>query len=220
MVSPPVNERAFTPPVLVLATGNRHKYQELCDLLTPLQIPLRSLADYSPVPAVDEDGRTIQANARKKAIYYAQQFHQWVLADDTALEVDALGGAPGVRSARYAGPHASMTDHRALLLEQLRHVPLSQRSARFVCQLALADPKGAIVAESTGECLGRILNQPADGPYGFGYDVLFEVTGIGRTLAELSPAETAAVGHRGHAVRALLAEAELTAFHHAGKKAE
>jgi XTP/dITP diphosphohydrolase len=189
---------------LVLATGNPHKVRELSDLLSPLQVRLASLADFPATTPIEEDGAAPAQNARKKASGYARQLQQWVVADDTALEVDALHGAPGVRSARYAGHRATMTENRAKLLSDLAQVPDDQRTARFVCHLAIADPSGEIVAEATGVCTGRIRRTQAAGTYGFGYDSLFEVSDCGRTLAELAPDVTAVVGHRGSAVRALL----------------
>jgi XTP/dITP diphosphohydrolase len=193
-----------TIKILVLATGNPHKVRELSGLLSPLPVQLASLADYAATRPVEEHGATSAENVRQKATGYARQLQQWVLADDTALQVDALHGAPGARSARYAGPHATMAENRAKLLADLADVPDAQRSARFVCQLAVADPAGQIVAEAAGVCAGRIRRTPAAGPYGFGYDSLFEVAECGQTLAELSPEVTAIVGHRGRAVRALL----------------
>jgi XTP/dITP diphosphohydrolase len=190
---------------LVLATGNPHKVRELSELLSTLDVHLTSLADWPATTPVDEDGSTPAENARKKASGYARQLQQWVLADDTALCVDALDGAPGVRSARYAGAHATMAENRAHLLAELAHVPDQQRTARFVCHLAVANPAGEIVVEASGACAGRIRREPTAGSFGFGYDALFEVADVHRTLAELPPEITAAVGHRGRAVRALAA---------------
>ncbi len=191
---------------LVLATRNPHKLAELAGLLSEWPVALGSLADYPGATDVDEHGVTSAENAALKAAGYARQIHRWVLADDTELEVDALGGAPGVRTARYAGPRATMAENRAKLLNELTEVPDARRTARFICRLALADPAGIVMCESTGTCEGLIRRSPADGPYGFGYDVLFEVNGLGCTLAELDPAATARVGHRGRAVRALQAQ--------------
>jgi XTP/dITP diphosphohydrolase len=191
---------------LVLATRNPHKLAELTGLLAEWPVALGSLADYPGAMDVDEQGATSAENAALKAAGYARQISQWVLADDTELVVDALGGAPGVRTARYAGPQATTAENRARLLADLIAVPDSLRTARFVGHLALADPAGNIVVESTGTCEGRIRRAAADGGYGFGYDVLFEVSGLGRTLAELDPTATARAGHRGLAVRALLAQ--------------
>lgn len=188
---------------LVLATGNANKVREFHQLLGSLAIPLLSLTDFPHVSPVDENGTTLAENAQLKAAGYARQLAEWVLSDDTGLEVDALNGEPGVRSARYAGEHATMEANRAKLLAALAEVPMAQRTARFVCHLALALPGGEIVAEATGTCAGRIRLEAA-GTFGFGYDVLFEVEGSGRTLAEFDAAETAIVGHRGRAVQRLL----------------
>ena len=189
---------------LVLATGNPHKVRELRALLRPWQIPLYSLTDFPRVAPVEEDGQSLAENARRKAIGYAVALGEWVLADDTGLEVDALGGAPGVRSARFAGEGASMAENRSRLLEELAGIPAGNRTARFVCHLAIADPAGTVVAEAMGACRGRIRTA-ATGEFGFGYDALFEIVEYGRTLAELGPAATAMIGHRGRGVRKLRA---------------
>lgn len=194
----------FEMKELVLATANPHKVRELSELLADLRIPLLSLADFPVAAAIEEDGMTLAENARLKAASYARELGAWVLADDTGLEVNALGGAPGVRSARYAGQGATMAENRAKLLADLVNVPDAARAARFVCYLALADPSGAIVAEATGQCRGRLRREPA-GSFGFGYDSLFEIVEYRKTLAELGPAATAVIGHRGRAVRRLLA---------------
>jgi XTP/dITP diphosphohydrolase len=190
---------------LVLATTNPHKLRELQSLLAPLGVLLLGLTDVEKkAPEAIEDGATLAANARLKAKHYARCLSEWVLSDDTGLGVDALGGAPGVRSARYAGDGATMVEHRARLLSELAGIDAARRTARFVCCFALAAPDGEIVLEASGECAGRIRTEPA-GNAGFGYDVLFEVEGIGRTLAELDAAETALFGHRGHAARQFIA---------------
>lgn len=188
---------------LVLATTNADKARELSGLLAPLGLPLVGLGAFPDVLPVPENAATLRENARLKAAGYAAQLGEWVLADDTGLELDALGGAPGVRSARYAGDHAGMAANRARLLADLAHFHDSQRSGRFVCCLAVAAPAGVIVAEASGACPGRLRRTPA-GTGGFGYDALFEVAGTGRTLAELDAPGTAEWGHRGKAVRALL----------------
>ncbi|MHB0956648.1 MAG: non-canonical purine NTP pyrophosphatase [Pirellulaceae bacterium] len=193
-----------TCKTLVLATGNPHKVRELERLLSALDVRLTSLTDWPATIAVEENGVTAADNARKKASGYARQLEQWVLADDTALCVDALDGAPGVRSARYAGHDAPMAANRARLLAELIRVPDAQRTAQFVCHLALADPAGEIITEATGVCPGRIRREATAGSFGFGYDTLFEVADFNQTLAELPPEITAVVGHRGRAVRALL----------------
>jgi XTP/dITP diphosphohydrolase len=190
--------------MLVLATGNPHKVQELTELLGPLHVALRSLADFSEVVSVDEDGETLAENARRKAVGCARALGHWVLADDTGLEVDALNGAPGVRSARFAGEGATMAENRAKLLVELESVAEGKRTARFVCHLAVANPAGEVVVEASGVCRGR-LRSVGTGEFGFGYDSLFEIVDYRRTLAEFGPAATAVIGHRGRAVRKLLA---------------
>lgn len=186
---------------LVLATTNPHKLRELRLLLAPLGIPLPGFAEFGgTVAEAAEDGATLRDNARRKAAHYARSLGEWVLSDDTGLEVEGLAGAPGVRSSRYAGDGATMADNRAKLLSELAGVAESQRAARFVCWMAVADPAGRVVLESQGECAGRIRDAAA-GAGGFGYDALFEVAGCGRTLAELDDAETVLVGHRGAAAR-------------------
>ncbi|UUO04652.1 non-canonical purine NTP pyrophosphatase [Blastopirellula sp. J2-11] len=192
-------------PTLILATGNAHKVQELTRSLTPLQVPLRSLQDFPPITPVEEDGATLRDNALKKATGYALQLGQWVLADDTGLEVTALQGEPGVRSARYAGDQATALDNRKKLLALLRDVPIEKRAARFVCHLAIANPEGKIWYEASGECHGRICDD-ARGEYGIGYDTLLEIIEYRRRLAELSPAATRLIGHRGRATQRLLQE--------------
>ena len=188
---------------LVLATKNAHKVREMSSLLAPLGVPLTPLTEFPRVDSAVEDGATLAENSRRKAAGCALQLREWVLADDTGLEVDALAGAPGVRSARYAGDRADMAANRAKLLAELVSAPGTARTGRFVCCQAVAAPWGEIVAEATGVCCGVVRREPA-GTGGFGYDVLFEVTGTGRTLAELNAAETAALGHRGQAARELM----------------
>lgn len=192
-------------PALLLATGNAHKVQELATSLAPLGVPLLSLCDFPGAAAVVEDGETLRDNALKKAIGYAQQTGQWVLADDTGLEVAALGGEPGVRSARYAGDSATAAENRAKLIAALKDVPLAKRAARFVCHLAIANPAGEIFCEAIGECHGRIQDE-ALGQYGIGYDAHLEIVEYRRRLAEMSPAATRLIGHRGRATQRLLQE--------------
>ncbi len=167
----------------------------------------RTLDDYPPGPEVEETGRTFRANACLKATAYARRHGTWTLADDSGLEVDALGGSPGVLSARWAqhnGTGKGDADNNATLLRQLSDVPDERRTARFVCVLALADPAGRIVLTVRDTVDGRILHAPR-GTNGFGYDPLFLVECLGRTTAELSPAEKHGISHRGKALRRLAA---------------
>lgn len=190
---------------LLVATRNDGKLRELRQLLSSLPIYLRSLDEYPEVSEVEETGRTFAENAILKARTYAAQTRQWTLADDSGLEVDALNGAPGVYSARYGGPGLKDEDRTRRLLEALKKSGDTDRHARFVCVIAIADPQGAVANLSTGKCEGRIAHEPR-GANGFGYDPVFVPLGPGtdgRTFAELSPEEKDAVSHRGRAFRAL-----------------
>ncbi|MBN2473073.1 MAG: non-canonical purine NTP pyrophosphatase [Pirellulales bacterium] len=192
-------------PLLVLGTGNRKKGLELAKLLAPVGIELRSLADFSQAIDVVEDGETFAANARLKAIAQARHLRQWVLGEDSGLIVDALDGAPGVFSARFSGLNATDESNNCLLLQQLAETSEPQRSARFVCHMALADPSGTIRAESEACCRGRILFEPR-GTHGFGYDPLFEVVEYHRCLGELGPVVKATLSHRARAAGQLVAQ--------------
>ena len=194
--------------MLVIGTANRKKGLELAQLFAPARLELRTLADFPEPLEVVEDGDTFAANAALKAVAQARHLGQWVAADDSGLAVDVLHGAPGVFSARYAGPEATDALNNARLLDELRDVPLEQRMARFVCHIVLADPSGAIRGESEASCRGRMLFAP-QGTHGFGYDPLFFVPALNRTMAELPPADRLALNHRGRAITALLARLEL-----------
>ncbi len=204
------------PCRVVLATKNRGKVRELIALLDEPRIELVSLADVLPPDFdVEETGTTFEANARLKAEAVAKLAGLPALADDSGLEVDALGGRPGVYSKRYAGPHATDADNNARLLEELSGVSADARTARFVCVLALAEPvaPGSHEPGSShtqlivrGACEGRIA-EAARGTSGFGYDPLFVPDELeGRTLGEATPAEKNGLSHRGHALRALRPE--------------
>lgn len=194
---------------LLVATGNPHKVREIAAVLGPLGFRLDGLDAFGrPLPEPEEDGATFEENARIKAVAYARMTGRRCLADDSGLEVDALDGAPGVRSARFAGVGATRAErdaaNNALLLERLRGVPPERRHARFVCAMCVADPDGMIVAESRGTFPGVILEAPR-GTNGFGYDPLLFLPGEGRSSAELSADEKNARSHRGHAVRLIAA---------------
>jgi len=184
---------------LILATQNLGKLQEIRHMLGP-EVAVTSLADLSGAPQIVEDGGTFEANAVKKARVVARHANRPALADDSGLEVDALGGAPGVFSARYAGENASDSENNARLVEQLDGVPKEKRTARFRCVIAVATPDGA-VRTVEGQCEGRILTV-SRGLNGFGYDPLFLVPELGRTFAELSSKEKNRLSHRGQALRA------------------
>lgn len=195
------------PETILVATGNPHKLEEIRAVLGPIGFEVLGLEDIGTLPPEpEEDGATFEENARIKATAYARATGRRCLADDSGLEVDALGGAPGVRSARYAGVGATRAErdaaNNALLLERLRGVPSGRRTARFVCAMCLADPDGSVVAETRGTFAGVIGEAPRGGN-GFGYDPLLHLPEEGRTSAELSPAEKNARSHRGAAARAM-----------------
>ncbi len=181
---------------LIIATRNRHKVAELRALLDLPSVELVCAADLPGAPEVEEDGATFEANAIKKAVALARFSGDWALADDSGLEVEALGGAPGVQSARYAGPAARDADNLARLVTAL--AGQVDRRARFRCVLALADPRGE-VRTVTGRCEGTLAEAPR-GSGGFGYDPLFVPQGETRTFAELGAAEKNARSHRGRAL--------------------
>lgn len=192
-------------PILVLGTYNRKKGSELADQVAPLGIEARTLSEFAGVSEVAETGETFAANAALKATQYARQVGQWVLADDSGLCVDALGGRPGIYSARLAGERAGDEDNNNHLLAELAGVPDERRTAHYVCHATLADPSGSIRAEAEEYCHGRILTQRRGGG-GFGYDPLFEIIEYHRTFGELSPEVKACLSHRARALRQLLAE--------------
>jgi XTP/dITP diphosphohydrolase len=192
---------------ILVATTNPGKVRELRALLGG-QVEWRSLADFPGLLEVQEDGATFAENARKKALGYAQATGLWTLADDSGLVVDALGGAPGVNSARFSGDRPKGADRKLLdrqnmekLLSVLQGVPREKRTARFVCCLCLADPAGVLL-ETCGTLEGLIAEAPA-GTGGFGYDPVFLVPPLGKTVAQLGEEEKNAISHRGNAMRAL-----------------
>ncbi|HZZ26814.1 MAG TPA: non-canonical purine NTP pyrophosphatase [Pirellulales bacterium] len=188
---------------LVLGTHNRKKGLELAELLEPWGFQLQTLADFPNAIEVVEDGETFAANAALKACQQAMHLQSWVLGEDSGLAVDALGGAPGVYSARFSGAGATDESNNRLLLEKLGKTPLEKRTAHYVCHATLADPQGHIRAEAEGYCHGRIRFEGA-GAGGFGYDPLFEIVEYHRTFGELGPAVKAALSHRARAIRQLI----------------
>lgn len=194
---------------LVVASANAHKAAELQDLLVSLGIGLDVVARPADLAVPAEDAPDFIGNARIKAAAVAAATGEWALADDSGLEVDALGGEPGVRSARWSGVGATRAERDAanneLLLRRLRGVPDERRSARFVCAMCLAEPNGAVIAETHGEFPGVIGEAPR-GTNGFGYDPLLWLPDEGRSSAELTSDEKNARSHRGHATRAMAAK--------------
>jgi len=191
---------------LLIGTTNLAKGRELLELLGPHGFQIRTLQDVADPLEVLEDGDTFAANAQKKACELAQHLHCWVLADDSGLEVDALSGAPGIFSARYASNEqdaSSDQQNNAKLVSELANTPSEKRGANYYCHVAVADPSGIVRAESSGICRGKIRSEPV-GTNGFGYDPLFEVIEYHRTFGELGPRVKAALSHRARAMRAIV----------------
>ena len=186
---------------LFVATANSGKVAEFQRIFGGSPIEIATPPDQWHETVVAETGETFAENARLKARAGSGMFGGWTLADDSGLEVDALGGEPGLRSSRYAGRDASDDDRIALLLRRLTAARPAVRTARFRCALVIAAPDGSIVFETEGRCEGRIAAR-ARGTHGFGYDPIFLVGDGQRTMAELAPAEKDRLSHRGQAARA------------------
>jgi XTP/dITP diphosphohydrolase len=186
---------------ILIATGNPGKFREIASVTADLPVDWVSLAD---LPAIDEpveDEATFAGNARLKALYYAKAADMWALADDSGLDVDALGGKPGVISARYAGEPCNDAANNAKMIRELAVVPAEKRTARFRCAIALARPEG-VLAEAEGKIEGVIIDERR-GENGFGYDPHFLVPSLGKTTAEISPEHKNSISHRGNALRAI-----------------
>lgn len=186
--------------ILVLATRNRGKVRELEAMLADLSVQIRTLDDYAAVPLLPEVGRTFEANATSKAVTVAELTGEVALADDSGLEIDALGGAPGVDSATFLGREATERDRNDWVLGRLRGMPEGLRSARYRAVVAVAEPGGS-AQTFEGSCDGRIAEAPR-GDYGFGYDPIFFVPAYGRTMAELPPEIKNRISHRARALEA------------------
>lgn len=205
---------------ILLATGNPDKAREMEEILSVVEagatpvIRWRRLSEFKGIAEPVEDGRTFRANAELKAHYYARKTGLWTIADDSGLEVDALNGEPGVRSARYAGEKAGAAANNALLIQRLAGVPAGRRSARFHCAVVLSDGQRCLAA-AEGIVEGRIIDAPR-GVNGFGYDPHFWYEPDGMTVAEMTSVRKHEISHRGQALKrlrerlgALLASAEL-----------
>ncbi len=184
---------------VLIATFNRGKLDEYRLLLDGLGLELTSLSEAGISAEVEETGCSFQANALLKARGYSAISGLWTLADDSGLEVDALDGAPGVYSARYSGPRATDQSNLQLLLQQIISVPQELRTARFRCVIALVAPPG-LAWTADGTCEGLIARDPR-GEHGFGYDPIFYLPELGRTMAELPPALKNRISHRAAAAR-------------------
>jgi XTP/dITP diphosphohydrolase len=185
------------PREIVIASKNKGKIREIREIYADLPV---SIVEQAGLPDVVEDGDSFSANARKKAVEIARHTGKWALADDSGLEVDALGGAPGIHSARWSGGGDEANNDK--LLAELRDVPAPARTARYRAVVVVASPDGRVVAEADGSCEG-LIGFVRKGTGGFGYDPLFVVPQFGTTMAEL-PAETKhSISHRGEALRRL-----------------
>ena len=184
---------------LLLATRNLHKLEEFRAIFSDLPLRLLSLRDLQLAIDVEETGTTYAENAELKARAYAQVSNMSTLADDSGLEIDALGGAPGVQSARYLGSETSYEERFRVILELLKGLSLDQRSARFRCVIALVEPLGNIrIVEGVVE--GVIADGPR-GTNGFGYDPIFSLPELGKTFAELEPEHKNRISHRARAAQ-------------------
>lgn len=188
---------------LLVATHNQGKLQNFADMLQDLAIEWLSLDDVGVTQDVEETGRTFRENSVLKARAYAAETGLLTLADDSGLEVDALGGAPGVYTARYGGEGLTAVQRYQKLLNDMKTVPEPQRTARFRCVIVLAAPDGTILGESEGVCEGQIAQVPA-GDNGFGYDPVFYLPQFNKTMAQLPAAQKHQISHRGRAVQAIL----------------
>lgn len=188
--------------MMVLATRNQGKLKEFQEILRDFPVEIRSLQDFGPIPEVVEDGLTFDDNAYKKAAFTAKVLGLPAIADDSGLVVEALDGAPGVYSARYAGENATDQDNIDRLLKELEGKP--NRKAAFECVISIAVPSGPALTYE-GRCEGEIINEPR-GTGGFGYDPVFYYPGFGKTFAEAGMAEKNQVSHRGKALAELVAE--------------
>ncbi len=179
---------------LIVATKNKKKLQEIKDILKGLKLQISSLADYPRAPRIVENGKTFKENAAKKAVKTAAVMNALVLGEDSGLSIDALGGAPGVYSARFSGKAKSDLQNNLKVLRLLEGKPLPKRKAHYVCAVALADKDG-LIGVVEGKCYGRIAFAQK-GSHGFGYDPLFLIPGYGKTFGQLGEAIKHKMSHR------------------------
>lgn len=189
-------------PHLVLGSRNKKKLREMLELLGDLALDLTDLTPYPDAPEVEETAETFVGNARLKATQLAPALGVWVIGEDSGLCVPALGGAPGVYSARYAGTHGDDAANNAKLLREMAHLTGGARAAYYVSTAVLADPTGRVVAEVEGRCHGVMVDS-ARGVGGFGYDPLFLVPEHGKTFGELPPEVKQSMSHRANAFKQL-----------------
>lgn len=188
---------------LLVATRNKGKVRELAELLRGLPLQLASLDEFPDVAEVEETGETFAENAALKAAAYSRETGLWSIADDSGLVVDALGGAPGVHSARYAGDNASDADRTAKLLNELSAANAVDRRARFICSIAVSDENGELRHLAEGVCEGSIADAP-QGVHGFGYDPVFVPDGHRQTFGELPSSVKDKISHRADAIAKII----------------
>lgn len=193
---------------IVIASRNRGKIVEIAQILAELPVKWTSAVDWPEAPVVVEDGTTYAENARKKATAVARALGRWALADDSGIEIDALGGRPGVDSAVWSGPGATDASNNEKLLRELASVPDERRTARYCAVVVVADERGRIVVEADGACEG-VIGRERRGSGGFGYDPLFHVPEFGRTMAELGLEIKNRISHRAQALFRLREPLEL-----------
>jgi len=188
--------------ILVVGKRNAGKCRELVELLAGLPVEVRSLSDFEGIGAHAETGTTFRENAAAKALAYARATGHWCVADDSGLEVPALGNEPGLYSSRWAGREGDDAANNRKLMERIAAVPRERRQARYVCVAVLASPE-EVLLQACGTCEGVITDRPAGGG-GFGYDPYFFVPELGKTMAELPPEAKHGLSHRGKALRSLV----------------
>jgi len=184
---------------IVIATRNPGKLREITAILKSSPIKFLSLLDFPKIPEIIEDGITFAENAQKKAMVISELTGRFALADDSGLCVEALQGKPGIFSSRFAGENATDEERCQKLLRQLQGIPLTQRKAAFVCAIAIASPQGKVQVVE-GKCSGLISLSPR-GTHGFGFDPIFLLPKLGKTMAELTPEEKNKISHRARALR-------------------
>ena len=187
----------------VLGTHNKKKRAELDALLRPHGFAVRSLEDFPDAIEVVEDGNSFAENAAKKATEQAVHLGAWVLGEDSGISIDALGGEPGIYSARFAGPDATDEDNNRLALEKLHGVPRANRTAFYTCHMTLSDPQGNVQIDCEATCHGILRTEPS-GTGGFGYDPLFEIPEYHQTFGELGASFKSVISHRARATRLFL----------------
>lgn len=187
------------PRELIVATQNKKKLQEIREIFEDLRFHIVSLADFPRVPRIIENGATFRANAAKKAVAAARFYGKLAMGEDSGLCINALGGAPGVRSARFSGAQKSDEKNNRKVLRLLRGLPMRKRHCHYSCAVALADPSG-LIGVVEGRCYGFIAYEPA-GAGGFGYDPIFRVPGSGMTFGQLGPRIKHSTSHRYRALK-------------------